>query len=117
MSKLNKQDVAEHFAAERIVPTNEAEVSAQLWVHTSFDDSKKLIELEVETCTNCIPYVPASALAEVWEKAIGIATAMAAGETYGTGRQKALNIAAALETARDAALSAGKGATSEEVVG
>lgn len=47
-----------------------------------------------------IEYVPATRLNEVWATCIGIANVMAAGETYVTGRQKALNIAAALESAR-----------------
>lgn len=46
---------------------------------------------------------------DVWETAAKIAEAMAAGETYETGRQKALNIAAAIRAAtRSTAVSVGE---------
>lgn len=64
MSKFNKQDVAEHFAAERIVPTNEAEVPQRLFFHPWMIPRQRG---EPCKCGQDIEYVPASALSEVWD--------------------------------------------------
>lgn len=73
MSKLNKQDVAEHFAAERIVPINEAEVPPQIWILRADieDDCLAGASLFTEKPRGeSVEYVPASALESFRRRAI-----------------------------------------------
>ena len=52
---------------------------------------------QIHLCTSLVVERDSTARANAIDEAIGIARCMAAGETFETGRQKALNIAAALE--------------------
>lgn len=101
------------------MPTNEAEVPPQrIWTHRYDDGSLKSVDQKVETCGSCVPYVPASALEAVWETALAavrkIGNNIASGEDYNEFHGLIVDVIMALEAARDAALSAGKGATSED---
>lgn len=112
------------------MPTNEAEAPPQrIWIQNDFS----FFELNGNGTyyrtpdENSIPYVPASALAEAWEKAIKIQCQYCAegGEpvwddevVYAYHDNGTVGCAASkLLAARGAALSAEKGATTSEEVG
>lgn len=91
--------------------SNEAEVPPQppqrIWVCTKGGELViRSMPLGRSPCD--VEYVPASALAEVWEKAIAIVRGGFLGDVDNVRYYKE-PVIAALEAARDAALGAGKG--------
>lgn len=91
------------------MPTNEAEVPPQrLWLPLE----AALLLRGDEHGPHEIEYVPASALSEVWEKAIAavrkVGNNIASGEEYNEFHGLIVDVIMALEAARDATLSAEK---------
>lgn len=102
------------------MPTNEAEVPPLKLAHIAVCPRCGRANVGMNDCPACgasptssIPYVPASALAEVWEKAFAavrkVGNSIASGEDYNEFYGLIVDVITALEAARDAALGAGKG--------
>lgn len=97
------------------VPTNEAEVPPLKLAHIAVCPRCGRASVGMNDCPACgasptssIPYVPASALAEVWEKAIAtVQTEMKRCGEFGMSPSLE-DFRIALEAARDASLSAGE---------
>lgn len=95
------------------MPTNEAEVPPQkiwLWLYDPTDDNDwpRQVWANDKSSELHVPYVPASALAEVWEKAIAVVGgSLAPYQTTSTLNGAAVwrRLLSALEAARDQALS------------